>query len=400
MGSGPRGEFLVELLVEPFFVLVVEVEDVGLPSGFVLGEPVAERVGFAAGAFGADEGEVGGAGEPAPQGVVGGPREVGGPVGVDLVAGQGVVGFLKDHEQDVPVGAEVVLGGGFRADGVVGGVGAELDEKAARGFLEAGQGVNEAAAGEEVAAGVAHFEADVGETVEGAGATRGLTLAGLALARMMQEENGDAVAGEAAEGLEGFLDYGGVVFAAAGEEGGQGVDDDEVEAMIDAELGEVIEEGEPLGVRWPLVEGLAEEADVAAEIEALTAGGPEVAVFLGDDGGFALFDGEAGEGFAGASAGEQEGDESGFAGLPEAGEQGDLARGEEALPEPVGVRGIFQGGVAVPEAGAESDVGHGGSFRRSEGGGRIRLTPGKQGVRRKWWGWEKELRRKNGDRFV
>src|SRR5207248_2076652 len=122
--------------------------------------------------------------------------------------------------------------------------------------------------------------------------------------------------------------------AAQGQEAGQRVEDDEVDAAAGAEIEEVGDEVVELGGRGPGGEGPIEEADVAAEGELLAAWAPEGAIFLGDDGGDARSDGPVEQGRAGLAMGQEVCEERGLAGFGQSGQERELARTEQAGPDP------------------------------------------------------------------
>src|SRR5262249_43395683 len=124
--------------------------------------------------------------------------------------------------------------------------------------------------------------------------------------------------------------------------------------------------GPPLVGSGAAAEGPAQPADVVAEVQFLAAQLPVLAGFLTDDQGLAGGHGQAAQRAAGFHAGQEERQEGGLAGLPLAGEQGDVAGGQVALPQPGhGRRGGAQ--VAGPEDLGEGQGGRGG--RRDDGGG-------------------------------
>ena len=73
---------------------------------------------------------------------------------------------------------------------------------------------------------------------------------------------------------------------------------------------------------------------MVAKVQVGTAAAPILATFLGDDDGAAGGDGEAGQLAARLQPGQENGRERSLAGLPLAAKQGDIARGQVAVPEP------------------------------------------------------------------
>lgn len=90
---------------------------------------------------------------------------------------------------------------------------------------------------------------------------------------MVEQEEGEAAAGEFLQGEEGLEGSGGVFFGAFGEEGGEGVEGEDAEAVVLAEGFEAGKEIEPVLEGGLGGEGLADEEDVA-EAEAVDAGFP------------------------------------------------------------------------------------------------------------------------------
>ena len=110
-------------------------------------------------------------------------------------------------------GVVVVLGVG--EDGVVGGVGIELEEEVARGLGVVGEAEEAAGAAIEVAFGVAHLDGDIDAGVEGAVAAAGDAEAALA-AGVVHEEGGEAAGGKFADGHQEVVDALGGGYGAGG----------------------------------------------------------------------------------------------------------------------------------------------------------------------------------------
>jgi hypothetical protein len=113
------------------------------------------------------------------------------------------------------------------------------------------------------------------------------------------------------------LEHGsGVVLALAGKEGGQRVDDDEVDGAFRVETGDAFNEIAPVGGGRFAGERTAEPAGMIAEIQTAAAELSEFARLFGDDDGPAGGESEAGQFAACPELGQEDGDESRFAGLP------------------------------------------------------------------------------------
>ena len=82
-------------------------------------------------------------------------------------------------------------------------------------------------------------------------------------------------------------------------------------------------------------EWLREKTEVAGEIELPAALGPEGTWLLGDDDALAGGNRTIQERFAGAAASQQVGEQGGFAGLPQAGQQRHVAARNEAGENPI-----------------------------------------------------------------
>jgi len=128
------------------------------------------------------------------------------------------------------------------------------------------------------------------------------------------------------------VDHAGDVVFIAGLEGGPRIDHHERKGHTGVEIDEAVDEGGPLSGPRPALEGTTIPADALCEIEGLIAAQPVLGVFLGNDDGPAGGQRKAGQVAAGLEAREEDRSESGLAGFPEAGQQGDGAGREVALP--------------------------------------------------------------------
>ena len=150
----------------------------------------------------------------------------------------------------------------------------------------------------------------------------------------MQQQNRHPRGREAVQRLEGFEQRGRVRLAAAGEERRQRIDDDEVELARGRGFDGPVDEVAPVFGRGSAAEGAREELGVRPDRHSPEAVGPMRLRFFGQNPGAGLARGPVQKGFAGAEALEQPGQEGGFAGLPEAREQGEIPRHQKPIPEP------------------------------------------------------------------
>jgi hypothetical protein len=245
-----------------------------------------------------------------------------GPVFDDFLAAK-FAGGLFEHALDAfPVFGPVGLGKVAVVE-IVGPGGAEFENGVGGRALEAGVGAEVAAAIVVVGRVEAfHFDDDIDKSGQSAAAARGHAGGAGALGLVMGEEDADAAGGEAPERHQGFEHEGGGVFVAAGEEGGQRVDDEQIEFADVLHGGEMVDEVEPVVVGGFAVEGPAEPGDVVAEGPFVVAKTPLLIAFFAEDDGMARVNGGVGEVAAGAEAVEKDGDERGLAGFPQAGEEG------------------------------------------------------------------------------
>jgi hypothetical protein len=85
---------------------------------------------------------------------------------------------------------------------------------------------------------------------------------------MVEDQDGEAAAGEALEGMESGQDSGGIVFAAACHEGGERIDNEEANVAVVLDGGDVVDKIVPGIDRRSAGEGPANPADVGAEAKA------------------------------------------------------------------------------------------------------------------------------------
>jgi hypothetical protein len=181
----------------------------------------------------------------------------------------------------------------------------------------------------------------------------------------MGEEDADAAGSETLERHQGLEHEGGGVFVAAGKEGGQRVDDEQIEFADVLDAREMVDEVEPVFVGGFAAEGTAEPGDVVAERPFVGAKTPLLVAFLAEDDSMAGVKGGVGEVTAGAETVEKDGDERGFAGFPQAGEEGNAAARQVAIPEPGGVAGSVGKQIGAFEGAVCSEEGARVSWRNS-----------------------------------
>jgi hypothetical protein len=162
-------------------------------------------------------------------------------------------------------------------------------------------------------------------------------------ARMMHEQDGHPFLRERVQGREGLQKQMWMVLFAGRQEVCQWIDDHQVEAARGLLGFEHVNELQPIGLRRAADEGPAVETIARAEAEMGVAFVPEVGGLLGDDGAGAGGDRAARQRSAGLPLREEVRQEGRLAGLPDTGEQGDLAGREVAVPDPsFGLGGLLQ----------------------------------------------------------
>ena len=102
---------------------------------------------------------------------------------------------------------------------------------------------------------VVEFEDDIDEAEHSAGAASRRTDLGVLFSGMVQYQNADPEAGQALEGFEHFQQRAGIGFAVAGQEGGQGIDDEEVELTRFLKVDGVVDECVPVLRSRPTAKG-------------------------------------------------------------------------------------------------------------------------------------------------
>ena len=150
----------------------------------------------------------------------------------------------------------------------------------------------------------------------------------------MGDQHAHAQRRQALQGHQGLEHAAGVAFVPAGQERGQRIDHEQVKAMLGVQLGDPVQKVQPLIGRRPAEERPAEPADVVAEGQLLAAQIPMRRPFFGEDHGLAGSDGQAGQLAARLHLVEQHGDQRRLARFPLAGQQGDVAGGQIAVPQP------------------------------------------------------------------
>ena len=186
------------------------------------------------------------------------------------------------------------------------------------------------------------LQGHIDEPEQRARAARGVPGLRGGLARMVQQQDRHPRGRQAVQRLQGFEQRGRVRFAAAGEERGERIDDEQVEAEVDGAADEVV----PFPGRRPAAEGPGEQMHMRADRHQAGALGPLRARFFGDDPNARRLGVAAEERRSGPEAAEHPGQQRGLAGLPLAREQGDVAGLQVAVPEPVhlfGDSGFIQG---------------------------------------------------------
>jgi hypothetical protein len=246
----------------------------------------------------------------------------------------------------LPFQARGAVGGHGDAVGKAGGVVAEVvlgrQEQAALGVLGIA-GDDEAGAG-----GGDEGEADA-DAVEGGAA---------GLVEVGDGNEGDAgLFRQLAQGMQQSAHAGVAVAVDVAEEGGQRVDADQPHLRVIGEEGservEIALEAEHAGAR-PAVRDVAQDVDAAAEgsggVQA-RADGIGGGVFVGDEEGFAAGTGGAVRrpGPAAGDAGGEVESEEAFAKAGVAGDEGELAEGDAAGPEPAQLGGRHLGGALGEE---------------------------------------------------
>lgn len=265
-------------------------------------QSITRGVVFAACAFDGEEIALDGVGEPTAKGGFGRLDDVRGPGSFDLAAGQVLVGCLEDPLQGLP-GRWDISGGGLRDGKVVGGLRIELQEEVGGSFAVAGSSDEAAAAREEIAARVAHFDGDIDLGEERAKAAGGPAKRQAAFAGVVEQQDGQAAAGQRGEGSHEIQHEPWGVFIGA--KRSQGVENGKVDMIAFVQSGNGVHEFIYLVRRRQVTEGPTRKTNVAAEIEALVALGPKLKGFLGNDDGLAGGDGIAGECATLLSAGEE-----------------------------------------------------------------------------------------------